>query len=49
MVRRISFDNIGAAFLTIFQVLTKASWCDIMYACPHEATRLFFLLRLKVV
>jgi hypothetical protein len=29
-LRRVNFDNIGTAFLTIFQVLTQSSWGDMM-------------------
>lgn len=43
-----SFDNIAAAFLTIFQSITMEGWTDIMYMCQDAnnpvIAALFFIL-----
>jgi hypothetical protein len=36
--RFISFDNIGKAFLTIFQIITLEEWSTIMYAIQDASS-----------
>ena len=39
--KHISFDSLGAAFITVFQVITMEGWTDIMYTLQDASSPLF--------